>query len=78
MCQKIYQCMKRASDVCRNLKESINRISQLTGTVSLFFLDLHSSTIIFLENEIYFSLADGIQENSPLIFVSFLINKRVS
>ena len=42
----------------KNLKESINLISKLIETVSPFFLDLYS--LIFFENEIYFSSVDGI------------------
>ena len=43
-----------ASDVWRNLNESINRISKVISA------PLISSTLIFLLNVIYFSSVDGI------------------
>ena len=62
-----------ASDVWRNLNESINRISKFIGKVFPVSLSLYSPTLIFFEKEIYFSSVDGIQFNSPSKQASCLI-----
>ena len=62
----------------RNLKESINRSSKFKFTFFHVFLDTYSSTLIFFENEIYFSSVVGIQVSSPSTFDNCLINRCVS
>ena len=43
----------------------MNRISNLIGNDFPIFLEKYSPTLIFLENEIYFSSVEGIHDKSP-------------
>ena len=58
-----------------NLKESIKRISNLIGNVVPFFLEKYSPTLIFLENEIYFSSVEGIHDKSPETLASCFMKR---